>query len=151
MQLSCSFCKHSFQSAFGPPNVHCPSCGSKQVVHADEMGGHHTPPPFASNGPAPYRFQSTQSAFGPPPNSVPSHLLNTLPWLAASVVLAIFCQPIGLAGLYFSDQAKTLARWGRMEEARAKLGYAQACVLGGFALVAIAVFVGIVMVILEKA
>jgi len=62
-------------------------------------------------------------------------MLNNLPWLAASVVLAVFCQPVGLAGIYFADQAKTLARWGRIDEAKEKLRYAQIAVIGGFAFV----------------
>jgi hypothetical protein len=74
-------------------------------------------------------------------DSVPPQVLNNLPWLAAAVVLAFFCQPVGIAGIYYADQAKTLARWGRIDEAREKLRYAQIAVVGGFAFVLVMGFV----------
>lgn len=149
MRLACTFCQHQFQSAFGPPNVRCPKCGSRDVLHTDQLGGMVGPPPIAARGPEPYRFQSTRADFEAPPDSVPPTVLNNLPWLAASVALAVFCQPVGLAGIYFADQAKTLARRGDLAAARTKLGYARLCVIGGFAFVAIATFIAMVIIVLN--
>lgn len=145
MQLTCNSCQHAFESAFGPPVAKCPRCGQGDVRHAGSPQWHAPPELFAPQGQDPFRFHSEPFPPLAARDSVPPHVLNNLPWLAASVALAVFCQPVGIAGIYFADQAKTLARWGRIEEAQEKLRYAQIAVVGGFAFVIIVGFIIIVV------
>jgi len=144
MQLVCSFCQRSFDSMFGPPHARCPDCGSDEVRNPLQP----VAPP--AQEPEPYRwsvFNDGARQPDAPPQSVPSHVLSTNGWMAASVALTLFCQPIGMAGIYYVDRARNLARHGDLDEARQKLGYAQGAVIAGWVTVAIAAIVGTALVL----
>lgn len=140
MQLVCSFCQRSFDSMFGPPHARCPECGSDDVRSPFQAVA---PPP---QEPEPYRwsvFKEGARQPDPAPDSVPAHLLSTNGWMAASVALTLFCQPIGMVGIYYVDRARNLARRGDLGQAKQNLGYAQGAVAAGWVIVAIAAIIGI--------
>lgn len=84
-------------------------------------------------------------------DSVPPHVLNTLPWMIASVALtAVCCAPAGVVGLYFVDRANNLARFGKLDEARERLLYAQIAVIAGSILSVIAITVGVLIVMASE-
>jgi hypothetical protein len=127
------YCQHSFDSMFGPPHAKCPNCRSDDVRDANTGWG---PPPDsreqACRGSA---FSAPQRDTAAPPESVPSDVLDITPWLVASVALTLFCQPVGIVGIYFCDRAKHLARQGQIEQAREKLTWSMFAAVGGWILV----------------
>lgn len=131
---------------FGPPHARCPKCRSDDV--RDPSAGWACAPAPQD---APYRA----SAFSPagrdtaaPPESVPPQLLNVTPLLVASVALTLFCQPIGIVGIYFCDRAKHLARQGQLDQAKEKLSWAMIAAVAGWILVIAAAAVVVALVVL---
>jgi len=77
-------------------------------------------------------------------------VLNTRPWLIATVAMTLFCQPIGIVGIYLIDRARNHARNGQLEQAREKLTWAIVAVIAGWTLIAIAAAVITVVIATGK-
>jgi hypothetical protein len=141
VQLFCNFCQHSFDSMFGPPHARCPQCRS------DDVRGAFAPAAQPFDEP-PYRASafSASARLSAPPGSVPSHVLNTTPALATSVALTLFCQPLGIIGIYFADRARNLARQGQLAQAREKLSFAWIAVATGWFVVLAGALIAVIVI-----
>lgn len=118
MQVTCPGCFLNY--AVNGPAARCPACGAA------------APPPtgygqYGAGGPPGGSFgQAPANAWGGGAAAAPSQeLVISTTFVVLGVLLAIVCQPAGIIAFVLMDQAKTLHRQGRTQEAQGKLASAR--------------------------
>lgn len=145
MVVTCPACFLNYASEGS--SGRCPACGAP--APPPPAAGRYAPEtPGGAYGSAP---GAAYGAAGPAWNAAPpppptTELISTT-FLIMNVVLAIVCQPAGIVSFILCDQAKTLHRQGRFEEAQSKIKSARLSLWIGAVVAALLVAAYVVFVI----